>query len=220
MNNVCREIREWLSPYADGELDAHRQAAVTEHLTQCPACQAEWAARQRVAALLTTWHVADVPSSATVRLAEALNTRRTHPASGWLPRFAWGGAAAILAVAIITLTIRPVERAEQYTLRSSSSSVQPAAPVAEYMRNSEDALSTIDTYKPKMKFDNALTDHTVRIDHTLDDTLLDELRETGDDTARLIVGVDLKDKGFALNDREEHSSETRLLAELSETGGQ
>lgn len=38
----CSEVKKWLSPLLDGEIEAGRRQPIREHLDRCPACQEEY----------------------------------------------------------------------------------------------------------------------------------------------------------------------------------
>jgi len=48
----CRPVQNMLSAYQDGELDAHRAAAVKRHLERCPACRRHYARLQQARDML------------------------------------------------------------------------------------------------------------------------------------------------------------------------
>jgi hypothetical protein len=52
MNPHCATVRDQLSAYLDGELDAQADVAVRQHVTECSACAEELAALEQIGALL------------------------------------------------------------------------------------------------------------------------------------------------------------------------
>jgi anti-sigma factor (TIGR02949 family) len=74
----CNEVQEHLSAWLDGELPEELRPAVAAHLDECPDCQAELAALERLEAALTELE-APVPQN----LAAAVRRRLPRPASPW-----------------------------------------------------------------------------------------------------------------------------------------
>lgn len=48
----CDNVREWLSPYLDGELDSDERQRVASHLESCQACREEYASLQKTVSLV------------------------------------------------------------------------------------------------------------------------------------------------------------------------
>ena len=119
----CRQARDLLPLYADGDLDGARQAAVAEHLLGCPACRERLDLDIRLAAELAGYTpAAAAPAGHTALrskvMAKVEQERRRQPirraalklgnAAGWA---LVSGVAAALVLAI-AITVRPLaERA-------------------------------------------------------------------------------------------------------------
>ncbi len=74
----CNEVQEHLSAWLDGEVSEELSAALATHLDECPACQAELAALERLDAAL-----AELEALAPAGLAAAVRRRLPRPASPW-----------------------------------------------------------------------------------------------------------------------------------------
>ncbi|MCL6450137.1 MAG: DUF4349 domain-containing protein [Acetobacteraceae bacterium] len=106
----CREVRDLLSPFVDGALDASRSGAVEQHLGSCAACRAELEALRGAVALVKKLEAPAPPPQFVFQVQAALQReffRRTsrRGALSWysaLPRWAQGlaAAAAVLAVGV------------------------------------------------------------------------------------------------------------------------
>jgi anti-sigma factor RsiW len=67
---------EKLTAYAAGVLPAAEQAQVTEHLAQCPACQAEWVREQQLTDLLGKFSEVRPPANVWPKVQARLTPRR------------------------------------------------------------------------------------------------------------------------------------------------
>jgi anti-sigma factor RsiW len=99
---TCEEIRDLLSPYADGELDLVRNLDVERHLTVCPHCAAALLRLRALSARLGDPALYHQPPAA---LAQRLRTSLRPVAFPWR-RFALAAAAAILAAVALWGTVR------------------------------------------------------------------------------------------------------------------
>jgi anti-sigma factor RsiW len=99
---TCEEIRDLLSPYADGELDLVRALGIERHLPDCPACAAALEGLRSLSARLADpalYH--QPPAALAVRLRSSL-----WPAAFPWRRLAVAAAAAMLAVAALWGIVR------------------------------------------------------------------------------------------------------------------
>lgn len=110
--NGCDDIRDWLSAYLDGELNARRREAIEAHLAGCDACRRELASLRQVSACLQAWTAPEPAPDLSARFAERLAARTKRPdarwlAVPWLRAAAAAGLAAGLLLAVFIL--RPDE---------------------------------------------------------------------------------------------------------------
>lgn len=114
----CKEAREILDEAIDGRLEPLRAADLERHLCACGPCAAEKEERLRVGKILRAW-AAERVEDAAPRL-DAMWTRvrarieegeRARAASGWLRRWFWLPAAAVLAAATLLFYPSNVSRA-------------------------------------------------------------------------------------------------------------
>lgn len=73
----CRDVREQLGLYVDGEIQAEARAAVEAHLDRCPACAKELQSLRAVAAALAPRESAVVPESLWTAIEERLDQTAT-----------------------------------------------------------------------------------------------------------------------------------------------
>lgn len=99
---TCEEVRDLLSPYADGELDLVRGVEIERHLQECPACAAAIKRTRALSAMLgdaALYH--EPPADLHGRVRAAL--RRANGARGRLASLPWrqigAAAAAVVLVA-------------------------------------------------------------------------------------------------------------------------
>jgi anti-sigma factor RsiW len=100
---TCDEVRELLSPYADGELDLVRALEIERHLADCPDCAAALERLRALSARLADpalYHVP--PPGLAARVRASLRPRSSLP---WR-RAALGAAAALLAAAALWGIVR------------------------------------------------------------------------------------------------------------------
>jgi anti-sigma factor RsiW len=130
----CRQARDLLPLYADGELDGAKRAGVAEHLRQCPRCRERLELDIRLAAELAAYgpeaagHV-DLRSKV---MAQVDRERRRQPIRRMALRLgnvAVGLVVSAVAVALlvgIALTVRPLaERARRCRDGSSPATWRP-----------------------------------------------------------------------------------------------
>jgi anti-sigma factor RsiW len=87
---TCAELHEQLDPFFDNELGLAEAQKIQQHLEQCPACEAEYAARLAVRQALQKPEVQFTPPSDLLDQiqAELLKQVRPAPQRKWsLPRF-------------------------------------------------------------------------------------------------------------------------------------
>jgi anti-sigma factor RsiW len=111
----CRRQAAALVDYADGELSERARPRLERHLARCPRCRDELAALHEVPALLQTAEIRRDESFWLRQRQDILRAVRTQtepaPARERVPRFAWQGAVAAVAVAVIVIAgIRTLHR--------------------------------------------------------------------------------------------------------------
>ena len=82
----CREVRERLEDYADGELTAADALALERHLADCAACRAEWERLQLVIEAVETWPLVAEPSTLTAQVMRQVRRPSAAPPAA---RFPW-----------------------------------------------------------------------------------------------------------------------------------
>jgi|GEM_PF-611579 len=114
---TCGEAGELLEQAVDGRLPAERGAALAAHLAACPDCAArerelEWLGRQ-----LRRWAAARADECAPrldllwTRVRAGIAEARRERAAGWIRRWFWLPAAAILAAVTLLFYPSDVSRA-------------------------------------------------------------------------------------------------------------
>jgi anti-sigma factor RsiW len=73
--NDCKEIREKLSAFIDGEIASPERSLIEKHLHQCPACQEEEASLRRISGLLDSVRE-EIPSL-------TFASKAVHRAAAW-----------------------------------------------------------------------------------------------------------------------------------------
>jgi len=99
---TCEEIRNLLSPYADGELDLVRDLDIERHLAECPHCAAALEGLRALSARLSDPALYHQPPTA---LAPRLRAALGRPRFPWR-RVAAAAAAAVLVAAALWGTVR------------------------------------------------------------------------------------------------------------------
>ena len=106
-NPQCDEIRASLDPYLSGEADAAARSAIADHLSHCPACAAELAARESLRRRLkAAVDGQSVPSGLRARVVQRLEDRQRRSWS-W-PVWTVAGAVAASLVAGALFLSRPL----------------------------------------------------------------------------------------------------------------
>ena len=101
----CEQVSELMSLYLDGRVSDEEWQQVDSHLGSCAACNARWAAFNRVAAFFDTAPMAQPPVDFSVRLMNRIADRRQPAISpwraitGWLVLFLGGLTLALLGLA-------------------------------------------------------------------------------------------------------------------------
>src|SRR5262245_56645455 len=109
---TCREAAEWVSAYADGELDAVSSLQMESHLAQCPRCRA---ALERVDAVRKAIGSADLtyspPPGLAARVRAAVGRESTPARRRWRSTaLASTAIAAALAWLVVGNVGRGAER--------------------------------------------------------------------------------------------------------------
>jgi anti-sigma factor RsiW len=98
---TCEEIRDLLSPYADGELDLERGVEIERHLTSCPACAAVLERTRALSGALADPSLYHRAPPDLVRRVRA-SVRR---ANGTGNRLAWRLAVAAAAAVVVVAAL-------------------------------------------------------------------------------------------------------------------
>lgn len=114
----CKEARAILEEAIDGRLPPGRAAELEAHLAGCAPCAAETESLRRVGAMLRLW--AEARGAGMASQLDAMATRvrarieereREAAGHGWLRRWFWLPAAAVLAVLTLLFYPSDVSRA-------------------------------------------------------------------------------------------------------------
>jgi anti-sigma factor RsiW len=107
----CAEVRPWLDPYVDDELDLTRSLEVEQHLAECKTCTSKIDALRQLRGAI----VAHAPyHAAPAELRKRIGRLAPRPASriGWMAAAAACAAAGLALVAFLATTRgNPVEQA-------------------------------------------------------------------------------------------------------------
>ncbi|OGR87868.1 MAG: hypothetical protein A3J74_06335 [Elusimicrobia bacterium RIFCSPHIGHO2_02_FULL_57_9] len=101
----CRELKELLSAYADGQASSEEQVLLLAHLEGCPACRRELKLFQTMKTALRRVCSPAVPADLRAALLAQAARRRSKP-TPWLKRapvgvgFSLAFAAAVLAIGV------------------------------------------------------------------------------------------------------------------------
>ena len=115
----CHRLAAALVDYADGTLAERARPRVERHLAHCPCCRDVLAALREVPALLQVAEIGREESFWVRQRQDILRAVRTQaaPARSRVPRFAWQGAVAAVAVAVIVIAgVRLLQRPKQTLL--------------------------------------------------------------------------------------------------------
>jgi anti-sigma factor RsiW len=108
---TCRNVRNKLSAYIDGELTGAEMLAIRSHLTHCPECEREERSQRAFKRLLGAMPCVEPPSGLEERLLSAIRQEQ-EVARSWWPQLKMAsltaGVAAIAMFAILSLAKRPV----------------------------------------------------------------------------------------------------------------
>jgi ferric-dicitrate binding protein FerR (iron transport regulator) len=99
-------VSKRLSEYAVGPRKGRAASRVARHLATCAACRLELAALERTGALLDSLSLADAPEGTWDRIAARL---APSPVRARL-RYAFGFAAAVVALALVALGLLAIRR--------------------------------------------------------------------------------------------------------------
>jgi anti-sigma factor (TIGR02949 family) len=94
LKTTCEQVRERLSAWLDGELDAAERGEVAAHLEACPGCRAELAVLSRLDAALGTL-TSPLPPQLPEKVLERLRPRRRY----WWQSLAMA-ASLVLGIAL------------------------------------------------------------------------------------------------------------------------
>ncbi len=101
----CEQLKQHYESYALGALEGQERAEIEAHLARgCPTCNAEVErARWLVAQLAYLAPEAEPPDSVRRRLLEAAGTSKSPERRGWIPVWAWAGAAALVLFTLFSI---------------------------------------------------------------------------------------------------------------------
>src|SRR2546422_2960736 len=101
--NDCEQLKEHYEAYALGALEGEERAALDAHLERrCPVCTAELErARWLVAQLAYLAPEAEPPAALRRKVLAGAGTTKPSEGRGWIPVWAWVGAAALVLFALI-----------------------------------------------------------------------------------------------------------------------
>lgn len=107
---TCRNVRNKLSAYIDGELTGSEMLAIRSHIAQCPECDREERSQRAFKRLLGAMPCVEPPSGLEDRLLTAIRKEQKSTASWW-PQIKMAsltaGAAATAMFAILTFAKKP-----------------------------------------------------------------------------------------------------------------
>ena len=83
MRNDCKEIKELLTSYIDGELDAKNSGLLKQHLRGCSLCSEELKAIEEVRGLLKTKKTVEPPPFLEDRIISAVKDTITQQGQQW-----------------------------------------------------------------------------------------------------------------------------------------
>lgn len=97
----CESVRDLLSAYYDQELSPDVEAAVREHLQDCPICSQQLGQFAELSKLAADMRQPEVPPGMWASIEASLNVQRRSPSSAvvWRRQYAQLAAAAIVLVA-------------------------------------------------------------------------------------------------------------------------
>ncbi len=101
----CEQLKEYYEAYALGALEGEERAALDAHLERrCPVCTAELErARWLVAQLAYLAPEAEPPAALRRKVLAGAGTTKPSEQRGWIPLWAWVGAAALVLFALISI---------------------------------------------------------------------------------------------------------------------
>ncbi len=174
---TCEEVRELLSLYIDGKLDASTREALEKHIESCVECEAELAGLRQTVELLKSLEEVEVPETFRASLMEKVREVQPVHAPGLKSRFAKMfstgprralvlAAAALILVVAVNSGMGTLQFGEPLRLGKSASpdiaqrslapstgtvpkpAPAPAAPAAPPVATSEQALATAQKMAP------------------------------------------------------------------------
>jgi anti-sigma-K factor RskA len=103
--NDCEQLKEHYEAYALGALEGEERAALDAHLERrCPVCTAELErARWLVAQLAYLAPEAEPPAALRRKVLAGAGTTKPSERRGWIPVWAWVGAAALVLFALFSI---------------------------------------------------------------------------------------------------------------------
>ncbi|KAA5539749.1 hypothetical protein FYK55_23415 [Roseiconus nitratireducens] len=97
----CQSVQDQLSAYLDGELGTAERHQIEEHLSQCPACDAEWQSFRQLGQLFRESVPAETPPP--WESVESRMLPRRLPAGPWWWSTTTAAAAAIAALLLVAV---------------------------------------------------------------------------------------------------------------------
>ncbi len=109
----CEHLKQHYDAYALGALEGEERAEIDAHLKRgCPACTSELErARWVVAQLAYLAPEVEPPRALRSRVLQAVAAPEPHERRGWIPIWAWAGAAALVLLTLYS--VRETRRLER-----------------------------------------------------------------------------------------------------------
>ncbi len=101
----CEQLKEYYEAYVLGALEGEERAALDAHLERrCPVCTVELErARWLVAQLAYLAPEAEPPAALRRKVLANVGTTKSVERRGWIPVWAWAGAAALVLVTLFSI---------------------------------------------------------------------------------------------------------------------
>lgn len=101
----CEQLQEYYAAYALGTLEGEERAALDAHLERrCPVCTVELErARWLVAQLAYLAPEVEPPAGLRRKVLAGAGTTKSPERRGWIPMWAWAGAAALVLVTLFSI---------------------------------------------------------------------------------------------------------------------
>lgn len=94
----CEEVRRWISPYLDSEVDPHTNFEIAQHLEVCAGCQQVFEAERQLETALAS----SLPTDPETQAAWEQAVHHAIPIGVWKPR-QWQVAVAAVSLALVVL---------------------------------------------------------------------------------------------------------------------